>query len=132
LREGDDLTIIANGVLVAEALLAAERLAADGIEARVLNMATVRPLDTDAVIAAAAETGGILTVEEHTVHGGLGSAVAETVVVHCPVPMQIMGVPGVFAPTGSAEWLLEHFGLTADGIKASALDLVARINRAKV
>ncbi len=124
LREGGDITLIANGVLVTQALQAADRLAAEGVQARVLNMSTVRPLDTDAVLAAAAETGRIVTVEEHTIYGGLGGAVAEVVVTHNPVPMRILGVPGVFAPTGSAEWLIEHFGLTAQGIADAALELV--------
>lgn len=123
LRDGADVTLIANGVMVARAIAAAELLAADGIRARVLNMATVRPLDRDAIIAAARETGAIVTAEEHTVFGGLGSAVAEVVVQTVPVPMRILGVPGVFAPTGGAEWLLEHFGLTAEGIRAAALEL---------
>jgi len=124
LREGGDITLIANGVLVTQALQAADRLAAEGVQARVLNMSTVRPLDKDAVLAAAAETGRIVTVEEHTIYGGLGGAVAEVVVTHNPVPMRILGVPGVFAPTGSAEWLIEHFGLTAQGIADAALELV--------
>ena len=124
LRDGDDVTLIANGVLVSRALEAAKLLATAGVQARVLNMSTVKPLDHAAVLAAAAETGGIVTAEEHTIHGGLGSAVAEVVVVHHPVPMRILGVPGVFAPTGSAEWLLEHFGLTAQGIYDAALELV--------
>jgi transketolase len=124
LREGRDITLIANGVLVHKALEAAEKLADEGIEARVLNMATVKPLDEEAVLAAAAETGAIVTVEEHTIYGGLGSAVAEVVVTHQPVPMRILGVPGVFAPTGSAEWLLDHFGLNAAGIYNAARELV--------
>lgn len=124
LRDGDDVTLIANGVLVTQALQAADRLAAKGVQARVLNMSTVRPLDTEAVLAAAGETGHIVTVEEHTIYGGLGSAVAEVVVTNQPVPMRILGVPGVFAPTGSAEWLLEYFGLTAQGICDAALELV--------
>jgi transketolase len=124
LRAGRDVTLIANGVLVPRALEAAEMLAREGVQARVLNMSTVRPLDQEAVLAAAAETGGIVTAEEHTVFGGLGSAVAEVVVQHHPVPMRILGVPGVFAPTGSASWLLEHFGLTAQGICEAALELV--------
>jgi transketolase len=123
LRDGGDVTLIANGVLVPRALEAAEMLAREGVQARVLNMSTVRPLDQEAVLAAAAETGGIVTAEEHTVFGGLGSAVAEVVVQHHPVPMRILGVPGVFAPTGSEEWLLAHFGLTAQGICAAALQL---------
>jgi transketolase len=126
LRDGGDITLIANGVLVCQALAAAEMLAKEGIHARVLNMSTVRPLDNEAVQAAATETGGIVTAEEHTVFGGLGSAVAEVVVTTHPVPMRILGVPGVFAPTGSASWLLEHFGLTAQGIFDAALELVKR------
>src|SRR6185369_16426345 len=111
--------------LVSRALEAAEMLSAKGLQARVLNMSTVRPLDREAVLAAAAETGGIVTAEEHTIFGGLGSAVAEVVVTTHPVPMRILGVPGVFAPTGSAQWLLEHFGLTAEGICQAALELVS-------
>jgi transketolase len=126
LRDGDDITLIANGVLVCQALAAAEMLAKEGVQARVLNMSTVRPLDNEAVQAAATETGGIVTAEEHTVFGGLGSAVAEVVVSTHPVPMRILGVPGVFAPTGSASWLLEHFGLTAQGIFDAALELRGR------
>src|SRR5690349_7998187 len=125
LRDGGDVTLIANGVLVTRALEAAETLAKEGVRARVLNMSTVRPLDKEAVLAAAAETGGIVTAEEHTVHGGLGSAVAEVVVQNQPVPMRILGVPGVFAPTGSASWLLEHFGLTAQGIADAALEIIS-------
>lgn len=123
LREGRDLTLIANGTLVPRALEAAEMLAAQGIEARVLNMATVRPLDREAIIAAALETGAIVTAEEHTIYGGLGSAVAEVVVTTHPVPMRMVGVPGVFAPTGSTEFLFEHFGLTPQGIFDAALQL---------
>lgn len=126
LRSGSDVTLIAAGVLVTEALQAATALAATGISARVLNMATIRPIDRAAIVAAARETGAIVTVEEHTTHGGLGSAVAEVVVETEPVPMRILGVPGVFAPTGSPEWLLEHFGLTAPHIVAAAQQVVAR------
>lgn len=129
LREGRDLTIIANGTMLARALAAADALAAEGIAARIVGMPTVRPLDVDEILAAAEETGAIVTVEEHTIYGGLGSAVAEAVVVSHPVPMRIMGIPGVFAPTGSAEFLLEHFGLTAEGIRAAALQLLERRSR---
>jgi transketolase len=126
LRDGNDVTIIANGVMVARALEASDRLADAGIGVRVLNMATVSDLDREAILAAADETGGIVTVEEHTVRGGLGGAIAELVAVECPVRMRILGIPGVFAPTGSAEFLLNHFGLTADGIAAAARELVQR------
>jgi transketolase len=126
LRSGRDLTIIAIGTMVAPALQAAQLLADDAVESTVLNMATLRPLDRETISVAARLTGAILTVEEHSVHGGLGGAVAETVVQTCPVPMAIMGVPGVFAPTGSHEWLCEHFGLTPAGIRRAALELLER------
>ncbi len=126
LREGSDLTIIANGTLTHRGLAAAALLAAKGIEARVLNMATVRPIDEKAIIRAAKETGAILSCEEHTVYGGLGSAIAEVVVRSHPVPMEILGVPGIFAPTGSANFLLDEFGMSPEGITESAEKLVAR------
>lgn len=115
LRDGHDVTIIANGVLVAPALNAAQVLADDGIEARVLNMAWIKPFDRDVVIAAARETGAIVTAEEATVGGGLGGAVAECVVAEYPVPVRSLGVTE-FAPTGSASQLLSYFGLDSDGI----------------
>jgi transketolase len=121
------VTLIATGVMVHRALAAADRLARDGIRATVLNMATIRPLDRAAVVAAA-RRGPIVTAEEHTVVGGLGSAVAEVVVDTHPVRMKILGVPGVFAPTGSPEFLLEHFGLTADGIADAATALLRGLN----
>lgn len=126
LRDGNAVTIIANGTMVSRALDAASLLAERGIQARVLNMATVRPLDREAVLHAARETRGIVTVEEHTVYGGLGSAVAEVVVQNAPVPMRILGVPGVFAPTGSAEFLFEYFGLTPNRICEAAVELASR------
>jgi len=124
LRDGDDLAIIANGVMVHRALAAAEGLASEGIEARVINMSTVNPLDEAAIIEAAG-TGAILTVEEHSVRGGLGGAVTEVVTSNRPVPVHRMGFPG-FLPTGSVEWLLEHFGLTPAGIADAARGLLAR------
>jgi transketolase len=123
LRPGRDVTLIANGTMVTRALEAADLLVDAGVDARVLNMSTVRPIDRDAIVAAASETGRIVTVEEHSVYGGLGSAVAEVVCTTVPVPMRILGVPGVFAPTGSVTWLLEHFKLTPHGIYAAALEL---------
>ncbi len=124
IREGSDVTIIANGVMVARAVEAADILWRDGISARVLNMATVSRLDSEAVLSAAAETAGIVTIEEHTVKGGLGGAIAELVSVEHPTPMRILGVPGVFAPTGSAEFLLDHFGLNATGVVAAVKSLL--------
>jgi transketolase len=129
LCSGLDLTIIAIGTMVAPALRAAEALAAQGIQCTVLNMASLNPLDFEAIAEAAEVTGAILTVEEHSVRGGLGSAVAEAIVQSRPVPMRMLGVPGVFAPTGSHEWLCEHFGLTPAGIRKAALDLLEKKER---
>ncbi len=122
-REGRDVTLIGAGTTVSRALEAAELLAAQGYSARVLNMATIKPLDEDAVVRAARETGRIVTAEEATTHGGLGSMVAHVLALHHPAPMRTLGVTG-FAPTGSAEYLLEHFGLTARGIADAALELL--------
>lgn len=124
LRAGNDLTLIGNGTVVIRALEAATLLAERGVQARVLNMATVRPIDRQAIVQAATETRAIITLEEHTIFGGLGSAVAEVVVTTHPVPMRILGIPGVFAPTGSAPWLLDHFGLTPNSIRDVALELI--------
>ena len=124
LVDGTDIAIIANGTMVHRAVAAAKTLAAEGISARVVNMATISPLDEAAIIAAA-ETGAIVTVEEHNVRGGLGGAVAEVVTANTPVPMRIMGFPG-FLPTGSAEWLMEHFGLTETGIVEAVRQTIAR------
>jgi len=122
LRDGTDVTIIANGIMVHRALEAAEALAKAGISAAVLNMSTITPLDEEAIIEAAA--GPIVTVEEHSIKGGLGSAVAEVVSTRRPCHMRILGFPG-FMPTGSVEFLLERYGLTADGIADAAWDLLA-------
>ena len=126
LRDGDAVTLIANGTLTHRMMMAADILAAKGIEARVLNMATVRPIDVEAVIKAATETGAILTAEEHSTFGGLGSAIAEVVVAEAPVPMKILGVPGIFAPTGSAEFLLDEFGMAPAAVAEAATALIAR------
>jgi transketolase len=126
LREGSDVTLIANGTLTHRMVKAAEILAARGVKARVLNMATVRPIDETAIIAAANETGAIVTAEEHSVFGGLGSAVAEVVVDNAPVPMKRLGVPGIYAPTGSAEFLLDEFGMAPAAIADAAEALIKR------
>jgi transketolase len=121
-RQGSALTIVATGAVVGRALDAAEALAAQSLEARVINVSTIKPLDEAAIIAAARETGAIVTAEEAMTEGGLGAAVAEVVVRNAPVSMRILGVKG-FAPTGSATYLLDHFGLSRDGIVAAALEL---------
>ena len=126
LRSGTDVTLVAAGVTVCRALDAARLLEVDGISAAVLNVSTVRPIDRDC-ITAAARRGPIVTVEEHTVVGGLGSAVAEVVVETHPTRMRLLGVPGVFAPTGSPSFLLDHFGLSAEGISDAGTRAGARI-----
>jgi len=124
LRPGTDITLIANGTMVTVALQAADLLAQEGIQARVLNMSTVRPIDRQVIEVAARETGGIVTIEEHTIYGGLGGAVAEVVVTSHPVPMRILGFPGIFLPTGSVEWLFETFGLTPAAVLAAAREIL--------
>ena len=123
LRAGTDLTLIANGTMLCRAMEAAALLEHEGIQAAVVNMSTVRPLDREAVLDAA-RNGPIVTIEEHTVVGGLGSAVAEVVVETHPVRMRLLGFPGVFAPTGSPAFLFEYFGLTPEGIRNAATKLL--------
>jgi transketolase len=124
-KAGTDVSIIANGTTVHLAIEAAETLAAEGISARVLNMHTITPLDTDAVISAARETGAIVTVEEALDRGGLGGAVAECTSATHPVPVQRVGFPG-FMPTGSIASLFEEFGLSRDGIAGAARIAIRR------
>lgn len=123
LRGGKDVTLVAIGTMVAIALAAADELASEGIEARVINAASVHPLDEQVLLAAARETRGIVTVEEGVVRGGLGSAVAELVSQRHHAPMRIVGITD-FAPTGSASTLFEHFGLTPTNIAQNARDLL--------
>ncbi|MGV8985896.1 MAG: transketolase family protein [Cypionkella sp.] len=127
-RAGGDVTIIACGTTVHLAAAASDLLHAEGIAARVLNMATINPLDNEAVLAAAAQTGAIVTVEEASVRGGLGGAVAELTSANQPVPVERLGFPG-FVPTGSVEWLFNEFGLSRDGIAAAARRAIKRAGR---
>ena len=128
LRDGGDVAIIACGVMVEAALAAADLLAAEGITARVINMATVKPLDAEVVKAAAVQTGAIVTAEEHSVIGGLGAAVAEHVVGNgnCPVPVEMVGVQDVFGQSGNPAELMKEYGLTAADIVAAAKRAVER------
>ena len=116
LREGKDLTIIATGLEVAESLAAAEMLAADGIEAKVINIHTIKPLDEELVVAAAKETGKVVTVEEHSVVGGLGGAVCEVLAEKAPTKVLKIGMNDMFGESGSAKALLEKYELDAAGI----------------
>ncbi len=126
LVEGSDLTIIACGALVGPAVEGAKELAQAGISARVINMASIKPIDKDAIVKAAQETGAILTAEEHNVLGGLGSAVAEVVVQEAPVPMAFVGVQDSFGESGTPKELMAKYGLTAKDIVVAAKKLVAR------
>ena len=113
MREGSSAAIIAAGLMVAEALAAADELAGEGIDVRVINMHTIKPLDAEAVIRAAQQTKAIVTAEEHSIIGGLGSAVAEVVCEHCPVPVYRVGIKDSFGESGSPADLLQKFGLTS-------------------
>lgn len=126
LREGRDITVIANGIMVAAALDAAESLAKQGIDCRVLNMSTVKPLDVDAVIKAAMETGAIVTAEEHLEHGGLGARVAQVVVQHRPVPISFVAIKDMYARSGTPDELLKRYGLTAAEIEESVKATILR------
>lgn len=124
LKEGTDVTIIATGLMVNEALMAAEKLAGEGVSARVVNMATIKPIDRDIIIDSAKKTGVIVTAEEHNIIGGLGSAVAEVVCETVPVPVLRVGVNDTFGKSGPAVELLHEFGLDADNIAAKAKEAV--------
>lgn len=120
LRDGSDVTIVATGLMVNEAMIAADMLASEGVKARVINIHTIKPLDKEIICKAAKETGVIVTAEEHSVIGGLGSAVAETVTECCPVPVVKVGVNDVFGHSGPAVQLLKEFGLSAENIAEKA------------
>ena len=120
LREGKDVTIIATGLMVERALQAAEQLKAEGIDAAVINMATIKPIDRDIILKAAAETGAIVTAEEHNIIGGLGSAVAEVVCEGYPVPVVRVGINDKYGRSGKVPPLLEAYGLTPENIASKA------------
>jgi transketolase len=125
LRPGRDVTLICCGLMVSRCLEAADLLLAEGIEARVLEMHTIKPLDTQAVLQAACETGALVTVEEHSIIGGLGGAVAETVCDACPVPVKRVGLADRFAETGPYPTLLDHYGMSLPDVLTAARQAVA-------
>ena len=126
IRDGKDVTVIANGLMVSAAMEAAERLAGQGVQARVVDMHTIKPLDDAAVLAAARDTGRIVVAEEHLLQGGLGSAVAMSAAWQHPVPMRFVGIRDTFAESGTPEGLLAKYGLTAADITRAAGDLVGK------
>ena len=126
LSEGTDVTLIACGALVGPAVEAAKLLATDGISAGVINMASIKPIDVDAIVKAAKTTGAIVTAEEHNIIGGLGAAVAEVVVANAPVPVEFVGVKDTFGESGTPKELMVKYGLTAQDIVAAAKKAVAR------
>ncbi len=124
-REGKDVTLIASGIMVARAVEAAELLKEEGVDARVVNIHTWKPIDKDAIVKCANETGAIVTCENHNVVNGLGSAVAEVVCQHSPVPMRFVGVKDEFGQVGKNAYLSEQYHITANDIVAAAKELVA-------
>lgn len=128
LKDGKDVTIIATGLMVPEALKAADALAENGISARVINIATIKPIDKDIIIKAAKETGAIVTAEEHNIIGGLGSAVAEVLTENAPVIMKRVGTKDVFGKSGKPEKLLEMYGLDSNAIVDAAKEVYTKKN----
>lgn len=124
MREGTDVTIVACGLMVAAALEAADTLAASGIEAEVINMHTIKPLDADTLVASARKTGRVVTAEEHSVLGGLGEAVCAALAERCPVPVRRVGVQDTFGESGPVQELLHKYGLDANGVAAAVRELL--------
>lgn len=124
IKEGTDVTIIANGLMVAEAIEAGKALEEKGISAEIINIATIKPLDEELVVASAKKTGKVITVEEHSVIGGLGEAVCAALSEKCPTPVKRIGVNDEFGHSGPAKDLLKQFGLSAENIVATAVDFV--------
>ena len=121
MREGSDVTIVACGQLVVSALEAADKLAASGVSAEVINMSTVKPLDGETLLRSVRKTGAAVTAEEHSIIGGLGSAVCEFLSENLPVPVCRVGTKDIFGESGEADELLVKYGLTADGIADAAV-----------
>lgn len=126
LREGTDVTIVATGIMVNSALEAAEKLAAEGISAEVINIHTIKPLDTEIIVKSAKKTGKVVTAEEHSVVGGLGGAVCEALSELCPTPVCRIGINDVFGESGSATALLVKYGLDGEGVYSRVKEFVTR------
>jgi transketolase len=126
LREGEDVTVVSNGVMSSFALLAAEELEREGISVEVVHMPWVKPIDWELIVKSASKTGAVVTAEEHSIIGGLGSAVAEVLVENCPVPMERLGTPDVFGRSGKGWELLDYFNLNDRGIIEKVKRVLAR------
>jgi transketolase len=126
LQDGDDISLIGTGVMVSRCLIAAELLAKDGISAQVINMSTVKPMDMDALNSASHKTGGVVTAEEHSIMGGLGSQVAHKLAENAHVPMKALGIPDVFGESGGSNELMEKFGLNVENIIKAAHHVLKR------
>ena len=124
IRDGKDVSIFACGTMVYEAMLACDELKRDGIDARLINLHTPKPIDKDCIVKCAKETGAIVTVEEHTIAGGFGSAISEVVIENCPVPIKFVGIRDKFGVSGEPAELFEHFGLTKKNIIQAAKAVV--------
>ena len=129
MRQGKDATVIAIGIMVAAALEAAENLGREGVDCRVLNMPTLKPIDEGAIIKAAAETGAIVTAEEHLGHGGLGSIIAQVIARHQPVPMEFIALKNTYAKSGKATELFQRYGLTTKDIEQAVRRVIKRKDR---
>ena len=126
LREGSDLTLVVAGVPLARTVEAADRLAKEGLQARVIEMPTIKPIDREILVQAARETGAVVTIEEHNIMGGLGSAVAEALAQEAPVPMEFVGIKDTFCESGPYDALLDRYGLSVDDIVAAAKAVLGR------
>ena len=126
IREGKDLTVIATGIMVSESMMAAEKLQEEGVDVRVVDINTIKPIDRDIIIKAAKETGRIVTAEEHSVIGGLGSAVAEVVVRECPVAMEMVGQLDTFGESGKPDQLKEKYGMDAEAVIRACRKIMER------
>src|SRR3990172_2048848 len=126
LKDGTDVSLIACGVMVYKALQAADILGKEGVSARVINISSIKPIDADLIIRAARETGCVVTAEEHSIIGGLGGAVAETLADNCPVPVKRVGIEDKFGTSGDADLLMELYGLTADNIAKAAREVIKK------
>lgn len=124
IRDGKDVTVVATGIMVNEAILAAEKLQKDGIDARIIDIHTIKPIDEEIIIRAAQDTGAIVTAEEHSIIGGLGSAVAEVVVKKCPIKMAMVGQKDTYGESGKPEELKKKYAMTASDIEAAVKKLI--------